>query len=77
VNHKRVYRLYGEEQLALRTRRRKKRASQLRVLPARPGPVASKVRQGLRARLDLQAPPALLPLLIRRRNRTAARCSAP
>jgi len=36
VNHKRVYRLYGEEQLAVRTRRRKKRASHLRVVPARP-----------------------------------------
>ncbi len=36
VNHKRVYRLYGEEQLAVRTRRRKKRASHLRVVPLRP-----------------------------------------
>jgi hypothetical protein len=36
VNHKQVYRLYGEEQLAVRTRRRKKRASLLRVLPTRP-----------------------------------------
>jgi putative transposase len=36
VNHKRVYRLYREEQLAVRTKRRKKRASQLRVAPARP-----------------------------------------
>ena len=36
VNHKRVYRLYGEEQLAVRTRRRKKRASHLRVVPPRP-----------------------------------------
>jgi hypothetical protein len=34
----------------------------LRVLPVRPGPVASKVLQGLRARLDLQDLPALLPL---------------
>lgn len=36
VNHKRIYRLYGEEQLAVRTRRRKKRASHLRVVPPRP-----------------------------------------
>ena len=36
VNHKRVYRLYGEEQLAVRTKRRRKRASQLRVVPTRP-----------------------------------------
>jgi putative transposase len=36
VNHKRVYRLYGEEHLAVRTRRRKKRASHLRVVPPRP-----------------------------------------
>jgi putative transposase len=36
VNHKRVYRLYGEDQLVVRTRRRKKRASHLRVVPARP-----------------------------------------
>jgi putative transposase len=36
VNHKRVYRLYGEEHLAVRTRRRRKRASQLRVSPPRP-----------------------------------------
>jgi hypothetical protein len=34
----------------------------LRALPVRPGPVASKVLQGLRARLDLQVLPALLPL---------------
>ncbi len=36
VNHKRVYRLYGEEHLAVRTRRRRKRASHLRVIPPRP-----------------------------------------
>ncbi len=36
VNHKRVYRLYGEEHLAVRTRRRRKRASPLRVIPPRP-----------------------------------------
>lgn len=36
VNHKRVYRLYGEEQLAVRTKRRRKRASHLRVVPPRP-----------------------------------------
>lgn len=36
VNHKRIYRLYGEEQLAVRRRRRKKRASHLRVVPPRP-----------------------------------------
>jgi putative transposase len=36
VNHKRIYRLYGEEQLAVRTRRRRKRASHLRVVPPRP-----------------------------------------
>jgi putative transposase len=33
VNHKRIYRRYGEEQLAVRTRRRRKRASHLRVVP--------------------------------------------
>jgi putative transposase len=36
MNHKRIYRLYGEEQLAVRTRRRTKRASHLRVVPPRP-----------------------------------------
>jgi transposase InsO family protein len=36
VNHKRIYRLYGEEHLAVRTRRRKKRASHLRVVLPRP-----------------------------------------
>jgi putative transposase len=36
VNHKRIYRLYGEEQLAVRTKRRKKRASHLRVVLPRP-----------------------------------------
>jgi putative transposase len=36
VNHKRIYRLYGEEQLAVRTRRRNKRGSYLRVVPPRP-----------------------------------------
>ena len=38
VNHKLVYRLYHEEGLYLRTKRRKKRASALRVV--RPGPTA-------------------------------------
>ncbi len=36
MNHKRIYRLYGEEQLAVRTRRRKKRASHRRGVPPRP-----------------------------------------
>ena len=34
VNHKRVYRLYREEGLAIRVKRRKKRVSAPRVLPA-------------------------------------------
>jgi putative transposase len=36
VNHKRVYRLYREEGLGIRVKRRKKLASAPRVLPARP-----------------------------------------
>ena len=36
VNHKRVYRLYRAENLEVRTRKRKKRASHLRVVPAPP-----------------------------------------
>lgn len=39
VNHKRVYRLYCEEDLAVRTKRRKKRASHVRlVLPEAAAP---------------------------------------
>lgn len=39
INHKRVYRLYRQEGLSLRLRRRKKRASGLRIaLPAPDGP---------------------------------------
>ena len=40
VNHKRVYRIYGEEGLLVRTKRRKKRAAQRRLKPlpaTRPG----------------------------------------
>ena len=33
VNHKRVYRIYGEEGLLVRTKRRKKRAAQRRLRP--------------------------------------------
>jgi len=33
VNHKRIYRLYGEEGLLVRTKRRRKRAAQRRVRP--------------------------------------------
>jgi len=33
VNHKRVYRIYGEEALLVRTKRRKKRAAQRRLKP--------------------------------------------
>ena len=36
VNHKRVYRLYRLEGLSVRTKKRKKRASHLRVIPAAP-----------------------------------------
>jgi putative transposase len=36
VNHKKVYRLYREEGLYVRSKRRKKRASHLRVLPPPP-----------------------------------------
>jgi len=36
VNHKRTYRMYVEEELAVRTKKRKKRASHLRVLPVQP-----------------------------------------
>jgi putative transposase len=36
VNHKRVYKLYRKEDLGVRTKRRKKRASHLRVAPAAP-----------------------------------------
>jgi putative transposase len=36
VNHKRVYRLYRAEGLSMRTKKRKKRASHLRVVPALP-----------------------------------------
>lgn len=36
VNHKRVYELYRRENLAVRTKKRKKRASHLRVAPAIP-----------------------------------------
>jgi putative transposase len=36
VNHKRVYRLYQEEDLSVRTKKRKKRISHLRVVPAPP-----------------------------------------
>lgn len=36
VNHKRVYRLYREERLEIRVKRRKKLASASRVLPVRP-----------------------------------------
>ena len=33
VNHKRIYRIYGEEGLLVRTKRRKKRAAQHRLRP--------------------------------------------
>jgi len=33
VNHKRIYRIYGEEELLVRTKRRKKRAGQRRLKP--------------------------------------------
>jgi len=33
VNHKRIYRIYGEEELLVRTKRRKKRAAQRRLKP--------------------------------------------
>ena len=33
VNHKRIYRIYGEEELLVRTKRRKKRAAQRRLQP--------------------------------------------
>jgi len=36
VNHKRVYRLYGEEGLSVRTKKRRKRASHCRVAPEPP-----------------------------------------
>ena len=36
VNHKRVYKLYRQEGLAVRTKKRKKRASHLRIVPAPP-----------------------------------------
>jgi putative transposase len=36
VNHKRVYRIYGEEGLMVRTKLRKKRASQLRPIAPKP-----------------------------------------
>jgi putative transposase len=36
VNHKRVYELYRQEGLAVRTKKRKKRVSHLRVVPAAP-----------------------------------------
>jgi len=36
INHKRVYRLYGEEGLSVRTKKRRKRASHCRVAPAPP-----------------------------------------
>jgi putative transposase len=36
INHKKTYRLYRDEQLGVRGRRRRKRASQLRVRPAAP-----------------------------------------
>lgn len=36
VNHKKVYRIYREEGLYVRCKRRKKRASHLRVLPPPP-----------------------------------------
>ena len=36
VNHKRVYRLYQEEDLSVRTKKRKKRSSHLRIVPAPP-----------------------------------------
>jgi len=41
INHKRVYRLYREEGLSMRTRRRKKRLSHLRVI----GPVATRANE--------------------------------
>lgn len=36
INHKRTYRIYCEEGLSVRTKKRRKRASQLRILPAPP-----------------------------------------
>jgi putative transposase len=36
VNHKRVYRMYTQEGLSVRTKKRKKRASHLRVVPPLP-----------------------------------------
>ncbi|MFQ5601536.1 MAG: IS3 family transposase [Candidatus Krumholzibacteriia bacterium] len=39
VNHKKVYRLYREEGLYVRQKRRKKRTSQLRVLPQPPSSI--------------------------------------
>jgi putative transposase len=36
VNHKRVYRIYGEEELLVRTKRRKKRTAQRRLKPMPP-----------------------------------------
>jgi putative transposase len=36
INHKRVYRLYGEEGLSVRTRKRRKRASHCQVAPQPP-----------------------------------------
>lgn len=42
INHKRVYRLYQRENLGVRTKKRKKRASHLRVVP--PAPTAANER---------------------------------
>jgi putative transposase len=36
VNHKRVYKLYQRENLGVRTKKRKKRASHLRIVPQAP-----------------------------------------
>ncbi len=49
VNHKRVYRLYRLEGLSVRTKKRKKRASHLRVVPAAPAQANEWCWRGRRA----------------------------
>ena len=46
VNHKRVYRLYREEGLGIRVKRRKKRVSVPRVVPAAGTPTAGALEHG-------------------------------
>ena len=50
VNHKRTERLYGEERFAVTRRRRRKRVSAPRVVPAGPGAPDRAVVDGLCAR---------------------------